>query len=77
MTGCLTLTSGGDWVSHLPWVLLGLRMVPKEDSNLSSTELVYGAPLVTPGKILGVPEPPPVVFREAVRVAPSHIAGSL
>ncbi len=29
---------------HLPWVLLGLRAVPKDDSNISSAELVYGAP---------------------------------
>ena len=42
-------TATGDWTSHLPWVLLGMRAAPKEDSNLSSAELVYGAPLVTPG----------------------------
>ena len=28
--------NGGNWVSHLPWVLLGLRSTPKEDSSLSS-----------------------------------------
>ena len=41
-------TAGSDWASHLPWVLVGMRVAPKEDSNLSSAELVYGAPLVTP-----------------------------
>ena len=66
-------TAGGNWASHLPWVLLGMWVSPKEDSNLFSAELVYGAPLVTPGQIPGVPEPPPAVFQEAVRVAPSHI----
>ena len=28
-------TAGGDWASHLPWVLLGMRVAPKEDSILS------------------------------------------
>ena len=36
---------------------------------------MYGTPLVTPGQIPGVLEPPPAVFQEAVRAAPSHIAG--
>ena len=36
---------------------------------------MYGAPLVTPGQLPGVPEPPPAVFQEAVRAAPSHILG--
>ena len=52
-----------------------MRVAPKEDSNLSSVELVYGALLVTPGQVPGVPEPPPAVFQEAVRAAPSHIPG--
>jgi hypothetical protein len=36
------------WHSHLPWVLLGLRAAPKEDSAISSAELVTGTPLVLP-----------------------------
>ena len=67
--------AGSDWASHLPWVLLGLWVAPKEDSSLSSAELVYGAPLVMPGQLPGIPESPPVVFQEAVRAAPSHLAG--
>jgi transposase InsO family protein len=31
------------WPQHLPWVLLGLREAPKEDSGISSAELTYGA----------------------------------
>ena len=46
-------TAGGDWASHLPWVVLGLRVAPKEDSNMSSAELVYREPLVTPGQVSG------------------------
>ena len=64
-------TAGADWPSHLPWMLLGLRAVPKEDSSISSAE--YGAPLFLPGQLPGVPEPPPVVFNESTRAAPSHI----
>ena len=67
--------SSGDWMSHLPWVLLGLRSTPKEDSSLSAAELVYGSPLVTPGQIPGVPELLPAVFQEANRATPTHITG--
>ena len=66
-------TAGADWPSHLPWVLLGLRAAPKEDSSISSAELLYGAPLVLPGQLPGVPEPPPAVFNESTRAAPYHI----
>jgi transposase InsO family protein len=31
----------GDWEQLLPWVLLGLRAVPKEDFNVSATELAF------------------------------------
>jgi len=37
-----------NWVNKLPWVMLGLRAVPKEDLQSSSTELVYGQPLQIP-----------------------------
>ena len=70
-----TRTAGSDWAYHLPWVLLGLWVAIKEDSSLSSAELVYRAPLVMPGQLPGIPESPPAVFREGVRAAPSHLAG--
>jgi len=41
-----------DWPAHLPWVLLGLRVAPKEDSGVSSAEMVYGARLNIPGQFL-------------------------
>ncbi len=43
---------GLDWAEHLPWVLLGLRAAPKEDSAVSSAELVLGSQLVLPGQFL-------------------------
>ena len=62
--------AGPDWLAHLPWVLLSLRATPKEDSNISAAELVYGAPLLLPGQLQCGPEPPPAVFAEAARDLP-------
>ena len=42
--------SGSDWHTQLPWVLLGLRTMPKEGVNHSAAEMVYGQPLVVPGE---------------------------
>ncbi len=44
--------------SHLPWVLMGLRAAPKEDSAVSSAELVTGTPLMLQGQLLHVPDLP-------------------
>ena len=60
-----------NWVSELPWVLLGLRATPAEASNLSAAEAVYGAPLVVPGQFLGEAEPPAKQFFEDLRMAMS------
>jgi transposase InsO family protein len=46
--------AGLAWHSHLPWVLLGLRAAPKEDSGISSAERVLGSPLHLPGELLDV-----------------------
>ena len=47
------------WISHLPWVLLGLRTTPKEGANVSSAEMVYGDPLVVPAEFFpGAPTSP-------------------
>jgi hypothetical protein len=54
--------AGGDWPDHLPWVLLGLRAAPREDSGVSAAELVYGSPLSLPGQFLSAAEPPPSSF---------------
>jgi hypothetical protein len=65
--------AGAAWPDHLPWVLLGLRAAPKDDSNISSAELVYGAPLVLPGEIVDAAVPPPADFLEHMRAIPSSI----
>ncbi|GFR69543.1 Pol polyprotein [Elysia marginata] len=43
---------GPNWVNELPWVLLGLRTVPKEDLGTSTAELVFGEPLTVPGEFI-------------------------
>ena len=47
--------SGQGWLEHLPWVLVGLRAAPKEDSGQSSAEAVFGTALV----LLGQPQQKP------------------
>ena len=59
-----------DLPSQILWVLLGLRAIPKEDSSLSSAELLYRAPLVLPGQLPGFCEPPLAVFHKSTRAAP-------
>ena len=54
--------AGDNWLAHLPYVLLSLRATPKEDSNISSAELVYGASILLPGHLQQGPEPPPAAF---------------
>jgi hypothetical protein len=60
---------GVDWASHLPWVLLGLRTAPKEDTALSSAEMVYGCPLTLPGQFLEGKEPPTQPFVHGLQQA--------
>jgi transposase InsO family protein len=45
-----------DWLQHLPWILLGLRAAPREDSGVSAAELVFGTPLQLPGQFLAAAE---------------------
>ena len=42
--------TGPDWVSQLPWVLLGLRTTPKEGLHVSAAEMTFGETLVVPGE---------------------------
>jgi hypothetical protein len=40
------------WADELPFVLLGLRAQPREDTGLSPAESVFGAPIVLPNEFL-------------------------
>ena len=66
-------SAANDWPDHLPWVLLGLRAVPKEDSAVSSAEMVLGDPLMLPGQPLAAGEPPPPQrsYRDALLGGPT------
>ena len=46
----LARSCNSSWEEHLPWVLLWLRTVPKEELVVSSAEAVYGGPLELPGQ---------------------------
>ena len=48
---------GSDWHSQLPWVLLGLRTMPKDGLVHSAAEMVYGQPLVVPGEFFPYDSP--------------------
>ena len=39
-------------MDELPWVMLGLRTMPKEDLGTSVADMVYGAPLTIPGAFI-------------------------
>ena len=56
------------WLSHLPWVLLGLRTTPKEGYNVSSAEMVYGDPLVVPSEFFPENNSDPDLVRLRARV---------
>ena len=61
--------AGSNWVQHLPLVMLGLRVVPKEDTGFCSAEAVYGSSLCVPGEFLSVPELPPDSFLRKIQLA--------
>ncbi|XP_066977889.1 uncharacterized protein [Macrobrachium rosenbergii] len=46
----MSLCNSSTWYSQLPWALLGLWTTPKEGLDLLVAEMVYGDPLVIPGK---------------------------
>ena len=62
---CARLVSS--WFEHLPWVLLGLRTSPREDSATSASEAVYGSLLTLPGQFLEVQDPPTNLFYENLK----------
>ena len=41
-----------DWADHLPWVMLGLRAAPKDESGVSAGEAALGLQLAVPGQFL-------------------------
>jgi Integrase core domain len=46
---------GTRWAEELPWVLLGLRAAPRDNTGVSPAELIYGKQLVLPGQFVNSP----------------------
>jgi transposase InsO family protein len=61
-----------EWEEHLPWVLLGLRVAPKEDTGVSAAQVTFGVQLTLPGELLGAP---PAAVEELVRGLQEDEAG--
>ena len=65
--------SAATWADHLPWVMLGIRAAPKEESGTSAGEAALGHVLAVPGQLLSTTAPPvdtpalPVVIPVAKR----------
>ena len=50
---------GGNWEQALPWVLLGIRNTPRDDSDVSAAQQLYGLPLVMLGAFISLNEATP------------------
>ena len=59
--------ASSDWFEHMPWVLLGLHTSPREDSDSSTSEAVYGSVLTLSGQFLEVQDPPTNLFYENLK----------
>ena len=63
----------GNTYRHFPWVMLGIRAAPKEESGTSAGEAALGHVLAVPGQLLSTTAPPadtpapPVVIPVAKR----------
>ena len=76
--------SGKSWLEHLPWTLLGLRAAPKEDSAVSSAEVVFGNQMILPHQAQSkeVPGGEPLIglrqrsYADAVKKRPSLLDGA-
>ena len=70
------LPSPHDWISGLPWILLGIHTAYKEDIGCSSAELVYGTTLCVPGELVSPhfsPVPDPASYAATLRSAMQSI----
>ena len=54
--------AGSVWLCHLPVVLLGLKIAPMDETGLSFSKTVYGAPSLFLGSSWGALNYPPLLF---------------
>lgn len=74
-TALVARLTDANWCDELPWVLLGIRTLPKEDLKTSSAELVYGSTIPIPGDFIPPThqEPPPIEYVRTLRKALSRL----
>ena len=58
--------SSGDWLEHLPWVLLGLCAAPKEEAGVLAVEATYGHSLVLPSQLQPLPRAPQAPLKKVI-----------
>ena len=66
------VASDGRWVRALPWVMLGLRNAPKEETGTSTAEVVFGTALRVPGMCFDQ-EPSRGTAAEQLKVARANV----
>ncbi len=67
--GLRSRAAGAAWMTHLPWVMLGIRAAWREDAETSPAEAVYGTQPLLPGQFLNTPELPPQQFLQEFQAA--------
>ena len=45
-----------DWIQYLPWVMLGIRATPREDTDITPAQAVFYSALILPSQIASDPE---------------------
>ena len=58
------------WADHLPWVIFGLGVAPKDESRVSAAEAALGQSLVIPGQPKAPEGAVPATLREPLAVIP-------
>ena len=61
-------SGSGNWLDHLPFVLLGMRTSVRQDSKCSPADLLFGAPLRLPGDMFVPSSPLPMASDFAARL---------
>ena len=75
-TSCHAHLAGPDWFDHLPLVMLGLRTTPRDETGLSASEAVYGAPFCLPGEFHDSVDLPPREFVRGLTLPSPHQVAS-
>jgi cleavage and polyadenylation specificity factor subunit 1 len=60
-------SAGPDWLTHLPWVLLGIRTAVPLEGGPSPAEAVMGCQPILPGEFLSTGEAPLEEFLEKIK----------